>query len=204
MAVLDTLRAAGLNTVYVETDNSNPDVYKAVSGQMTSEICNLDAEAGYIRLGDIIEAHRESCIVVNTAARATDALIEHSGILTDVSKELGRDLIMLWPINRQRDSLELLRKFLDHAQSQSYAAVFAVLNTYFGAADKFTRYLSSKIKDRVTGTVVFPELNDMVSDKLTDNRLAIWNADEQLTIAARSVLRRFRDAAHAALQPVYG
>lgn len=202
MALLDALRAAKLEAVYVETDDSNPDVYKAVSEQVTSEICNLDAEAGYIKLGEIVESHNSAYIVVNTAARATDALIEHGGIVSDVAKELARDLIMLWPINRQRDSLELLRKFLDHAQP--YAAVYALLNTYFGAADKFTRYLSSKLKDRVTGTMVFPELNDVVSDKLADNRLATWNADDKLTIAERSVLRRFRDASRAALQPVYG
>jgi hypothetical protein len=202
MAGVDALRSSAHETIYVETDDSNPDVYKAVEKEVPSEICNLDDEAGYVRLGGIIESHTEAYIVINTAARATDSLIKHSGILHDVAHELNRELVMVWPVNRQRDSLELLRQFLDG--SEPYSAVFGLLNTYFGPAEKFTRYLSSKLKDRVTGTITFPELNDLVADKLTDNRLATWNADEKLTIAERSVLRRFRDASRAALQPVYG
>jgi len=202
MATLDALRSSAHETIYVETDDSNPDVYKAVEKQISSEICNLDDEAGYVRLGGIIESRTDAHIVINTAARATNSLIKHSCILRDVAHELSRELVMVWPVNRQRDSLELLRQFLD--SGEPYSAVFGLLNTYFGPAEKFTRYLSSKLKDRVAGTLVFPELNDLVADKLTDNRLATWNADDKLTIAERSVLRRFRDAARAALEPVYG
>ena len=200
MSVLDLLRVKENETVYVESDDSNPDVYKAVNKQIKSEICNLDDETGYINLGGIIEANSNACIVVNTAARAMAGIIEHGVILTEVVEELGRELVMLWPVNRQRDSLELLKNFLDNAQG--YKSTYAVLNTYFGGAEKFTRYESSKIKGRVTGTIVFPELNDLVSDKLTDARMPSWS-DENLTIAERSALRKYRDASSKALGVVY-
>ena len=93
------------------------------------------------------------------------------------------------------------------------------VNTYFGMAEKFSRYFAPltedeqkdttrkpKLRERVTGTIVFPELNDLVADKLTDNRLALWNADDsgKLTLAERSALRRFREASKTALEVIYG
>jgi len=197
-AVVDCLLSHGQQVVLVESDDSNPDTYKSLGKLVTAELCNLDREEGFIKLGSIIEAHPDACIVVNTAARATASMVEHGGILADVARELGRELVMLWPINRQRDSIELLKSFLDGATG--YSATYALLNTYFGAAEKFSRFQASKQKERVTGAFAFPELSDLVADKLIDNRLALGNADAVLSIAERSALRRYREAAGSALK----
>ena len=217
MAMIDALQTDGKNIVVVESDDSNPDVYKTVNKLVPCETCNLDDQSGYIRLGGIIEQNKNTCIVVNTAARATSGIVEHSGILADVARELGRDLIMLWPINRQRDSLELLKTFLDKAKG--YSETHTVINTYFGPEEKFMRYnipltedeqkdenRQPKIRERVTGTIIFPELNDLVADKLIGERLALWTADKngKLTISERSVLRQFRESAKKALEVIYG
>lgn len=200
LALIDALLSAEHSPLYVETDQSNPDVYKSVHELVTSEIANLDDESGWIKLGGIVEAHPKACVVINTAARMTDSLIEHGNILADVARELNRSWVMLWPLNRQRDGLELLKRFLD--AEQGYKATYPVLNTYFGKDNNFARYHASKLKDRVSGTIVFPELNDVVADKITDARLALWNADKSLTIAERSALHKYRTAARAALEPV--
>ena len=192
----------GEQVVLIESDDSNPDTHKSLNKLVTSELCNLDTEEGFIKLGGIIEANKDACIVVNTAARATSSIVKHGGILSDVVKELGRELVMLWPMNRQRDSIELLKSFLDGTSGfggSGYRATYALLNTYFGVAEKFSRFQTSKQKDRVTGTLIFPELNDLVSDKLIDNRLALSNAESVLSIAERSALRRYREAANDVL-----
>ena len=196
-SVVDLLLSKGEQVVLIESDDSNPDTYKTLKNLITSELCNLDTEEGFIKLGGIIEANKDACIVVNTAARATSSIVEHGGILSDVVKELGRELVMLWPMNRQRDSIELLKSFLDG--TSGYSATYALLNTYFGVAEKFSRFQTSKQKDRVTGTLIFPELNDLVSDKLIDNRLALSNAESVLSIAERSALRRYRESANGVL-----
>jgi hypothetical protein len=201
MALLDALLHAENKPVYVETDDSNPDVYKSVNKLVTSELCNLDDESGWIKLGGIIEANPKTNIVVNTAAGITDSLVEHGRILTDVANALKMKLVMLWPLNRQRDGLELLKNFLD--SGQEYAATYALLNTYFGKEERFVRYHSTKLKDRVTDTIVFPELNDLLADKITDARMALWNADTNLGIAEQSALHKYRTAARSALGPVY-
>lgn len=202
MALVDALLEKGEQVLLVESDDSNPDTYKALKNIVPCEICNMDTEEGYIKLGGIIEEKSKDCIVVNTAARATAGLMKHGAIIADVAKEMNRELIMLWPINRQRDSLELLNEFLSNAQG--YKAIYAVLNTYFGDARKFLRFNESKLKTKVTGSIEFPELNDLVADKIVDERLALSNADPKLKIAERSALRRYREAAHKALEVIYG
>ncbi|MGC9129157.1 MAG: hypothetical protein ACP5GA_10580, partial [Acidithiobacillus sp.] len=191
----------GEQIVLVESDDSNPDAYKALNGIVPCEICNMDDEAGYIKLGNIIEANGKACLVVNTAARATAGMVQHGGIIVDVARELKRDLVMLWPINRQRDSLELLNDFVENAQG--YTAIYAVLNTYFGDPKNFARFHASKLKTRIR-FLEFPALNDLLADKLVDNRLALSNADAKLQIAERSALRRYREAAKQAFEVVYG
>ena len=199
IGVVDMLLSSGKKVVLIESDDSNPDAYKALNTLTKSEICNLDTEEGYIELCNIIESSKDAYVVVNTAARATDGILKHGGIVTDTVKELNRELIMLWPINRQRDSLELLKEFLD--ESEGYKATYTIKNTYFGEPLKFSRYDNSKIKDRVTGTINFPELNDNLSDKLNEKRWSLSNA-EGLTIAERSVLQRYKNSIKDVLESI--
>lgn len=201
MAAVDVLLARGENVVLIESDDSNPDVYKALNALVQSVVLNLDGEDGYLSLCNVIESNPDACVIVNTAARATNAIIKHGGIVADTAKELKRELVMLWTMNRQRDSVELLRDVLDGTEG-GFTAMHAVLNTYWGAPEKFMRFNNSKQKNRVKSVVVFPELNDMVSDKMNDERLALSNADAGMTIAERSVLARFRKAANEALNGV--
>lgn len=193
MGVIDTLLTSGEQVVLVESDDSNPDTYKALNKIVKSEICNLDNEDGFINLGNIIEQNPAAYIVVNSAARATKGIIAHGGIIADVAREQKRELVMLWPINRQRDSVELLKEFLD-GTGDMYDATFVLKNTYFGTAEKFSRFDASTQKGRVTGTLEYPELNDLLADKIIDKRLAFSNATDGLTISERSVLTRFRNA----------
>lgn len=201
MAAVDVLMTRGESVVLIESDDSNPDVYKALNGLVQSVVLNLDGEDGYLSLCNVIESNPKAFFVVNTAARATKPIIEHGGIVVDTARVMKRELVMLWAMNRQRDSIELLRDFLDGV-GNDFTKTHAVLNTYWGAPEKFMRFNNSKQKERVTSAIAFPELNDMVSDKLNDNRLALSNAEAGMTIAERSVLSRFRKAANEALNGV--
>lgn len=204
-ALVDLLLVKGEKVVLVESDDSNPDTYKSLNGVASSAaICGLDDEAGYIKLTDTIADNEDACIVINTAARVTVSLIKYGDIFIDEAKKQNREVVMLWAMNRQRDSVELLKEFLD-GSNNSYAATYAILNTYFGASEKFTRYAESKQRQRVTDTIIFPDLNDTVADKVIDNRLAL-NAAEVvggvLSTGERSALNRYRLVAHRALEVV--
>ena len=71
--------------------------------------------------------------MINTAARNNLAVKQYGETLDSSLQELGSQLVALWVINRQRDSLELLREFIDAVPK---AAVHVVRNGYFGDEKK--------------------------------------------------------------------
>lgn len=221
-AVVDTLLyAEGANgnadqIFVIETDTSNPDVFKVykehssngkqdtwsrVKGAPEVISIALDDESGFVLAGNAIEDldHAKiQYVVVNSAARTTDSFVRYESFLRDVATQSGMDCRMLWLINRQRDSLELLKQWMDAVKKTSWKTT-VVRNTYFGSPDKFLRFNDGPLKNRVHAVVDLPELTDLVADKLVANRLGLWNAGEQLSVAERSALARFRLEAHAAL-----
>jgi hypothetical protein len=54
--------------------------------------------------------------------------------------------VTLWVINRQRDSLELLKEYME---SLPGSTVHVVRNTYFGDQGKFELYNGSKMRKTV-------------------------------------------------------
>lgn len=200
LGVIDLLLARGEHVTIIEGDNSNPDVAKVVNGQPNTQVyaADMDSDDGYILMANAIEGAR-GYVIINTPARGLTPLIEHWAIIDDVAKATKRETVILFPVNRQRDSLELLRRQIDGSQG---APVFAVLNTYFGSPEKFTLFNGSRVKTDCSGVLNWPEMNDRISDRLTNDRIRLSDADAHFTIAERSVIRRYRADVNAALNGV--
>jgi hypothetical protein len=111
LALVDYLRRMDVNVVLVETDTSNPDVMKAVHDEIECASCDLDDVSGWIDFVNFCDTHRDAMVIVNTAARSQAGVAQYGGTLASTLDELARRLVVLWVINRQRDSLELLLKF---------------------------------------------------------------------------------------------
>ena len=131
MALVDSLVESDHDVLMIEGDDSNPDAWKALNKLVKCEVCNLDKETGYIALGGLIEKYPESVVVVNTSAKSTRSLIDHDGIINDVCQAMKRDVSILWPINRQRDCIELLTDLVEGSTLANNAKVYALINTYF-------------------------------------------------------------------------
>lgn len=192
MSVLDLI---GVAATLIETDTSNPDVAKAYASTNAMQAINLDERAGWIDLVNLADA-TEAPLVINGAARSVDGL-KNATILGGALEELGRELIVLFVMSRTRDSLELLADHRDILPA-SVAKTWAVLNSYFGTPEKFTRYMDSNQRREIeaqTGTLVFPDLADRVVDQLNHERLTIAKAAEIMTIGNRMELQRWRKAA---------
>ena len=117
---------------------------------------------------------------------------KYGATLKETLGELQRSLTALWVINRQRDSVELLRAFLDVFPD---ALVHVCRNLYFGEADKFELYNESKTRKAIEQngrTLDFPELANWVADKLYSERLPIWEALAGLPLGDRAELLRWR------------
>jgi hypothetical protein len=193
MAVIDLIREQGKSVVLVECDNSNPDVWKSHKDELTSELVNLDEADGWIRLLNICDSNRDKVVIVNTAARNNTAVSRFGSTLNDSLDELNRDLVALWVINRQRDTLELLREF---ASAIPRAVLHIVRNGYFGEERKFELYNSSPMRADIEGrggkSITLPDLADRVADDLYSKHLSVAKASRVLPLGDRAELARWK------------
>ena len=196
MAMVDYLVDNGESVLLIDSDTSNPDVWKAyekVEG-VESELVNLDEADGWIQLVNLCDSKPDSIVVVNTAARNNKGVSAYGETLNSTLAELKRKLVTIWVINRQRDSLELLKEYMDAIPN---AEVHVVRNGYFGDDKKFELYNGSKLRgsvERAGGkSLTFPDLADRVSDDIYSKRLPISKALKDLPIGNRAELTRWRN-----------
>ncbi len=203
MATVDYLQERGESVVLIESDTSNPDVWKAYNGSTETELINLDEADGWIQLVNLCDSKPESIIVINTAARNNRGVSAYGETLNSTLAELNRKLVTLWVINRQRDSLELLKEFMSAIPN---ADVHVVRNGHFGEEKKFELYNSSKVRtaveERGGQSVTFPDMADRVSDDIYSKRLSIAAALKELPIGNRAELNRWRNEAKKVLEAV--
>ena len=203
MALVNHLSQAGEEVFLIDADTSNPDVWKCYEGEIASELVNLDEADGWIRFVNICDENKGSAVVVNTAARNNSGVASYGKTLSQSLEELERQLVTLWVINRQRDSLELLQDYID-AIPNSTVHVFK--NGYFGADAKFELYNGSKVKKSVEAkggsSLLFPDMADRVSDDIYSNRLSIAKAWQTMPIGNRAELRRWLEEVDKVFGPV--
>ncbi len=202
-AMLDYLLAKEVSVALIESDTSNPDVWKAYKDFVPVELINLDESDGWVDLVDACDQHRDRVVVVNTAARNNLAVRDYAQTLASCLEDLRSKLVALWMINRQRDSLGLLTEFV---QAVPTADVHVVRNGYFGAEDKFDLYNSSHVRQSIERrggkSVTFPHLANRVADDLCAQRLALSVAAKSLPIGNRAELGRWRSEVRKVLSEV--
>ena len=193
MATIDYLQDKDEKVLLIESDTSNPDVWKSYKDSATTELVNLDDADGWIHLINLCDSSPESIVVINTAARNNKGVSAYGETLNSTLAELKRKLVTLWVINRQRDSLELLKEYMDAVPN---AEVHIVRNGHYGDEKKFELYNGSKLRtaveERGGQSVTFPDLADRVSDDIYIKRLSIAIALKELPLGNRAELARWR------------
>jgi hypothetical protein len=194
IALLDFLQAHHCAPFLVETDTSVPDVFKTYGEAVGGELVNLDEREGWIDLVNLVESRPESTIVINTGARNQSGIANFGRTLAKALPQLDRELVVLWMIDRKRESLELLSDF---TEALPEADVHVVRNLYLGAERKFELFNGSKMKAAIEAkggkSLNFPELADRVTDAMNKARLTIANAVAELSLGDRMELERWRD-----------
>src|SRR6478735_4168370 len=203
MTLLDFLQAGRQEPFLVETDTSVPDVFKTYQEETAGELVNLDEREGWIELVNLVESRPENTIVVNTGARNQTGVSNFGRTLSKALGELGRKLVVLWMIDRKRESLELLSDFMAAIPE---AEVHVVRNLYLGGEKKFELYNASKMKAgieaRGSKSVNLPELADRVTDAMNKGRMTIAKATGELSLGDRMELERWREECAAVLSQV--
>ncbi|PTB19104.1 protein mobD [Trinickia symbiotica] len=204
LALADHLQRRDTHAVLVETDTSNPDVMKALRDEMKCAAYDLDDADGWIGFVNFCDTHRGAAVIVNTAARNQTGVARYGGTLARTLEELERQLVVLWVINRQRDSLELLHIF---GQTFPDTVTHVVRNGYFGTPDKFVLYHESQLRRSIETkgrSIDFPDLADRVADELRSQRISIRKAAETMQIGQRAELFRWRELCDAMFAKVIG
>ena len=203
MAVVDCLLTLGESVLLIESDTGNPDVWKAYQETTRTALLDLDTAAGWIELVNLCDAWPDHVVVVNTAARNNKGVSAYGETLNGTLVELGRKLVTLWVINRQRDSLELLKEYM---RAIAEGDLHVVRNCHFGEEAKFELYNRSNLKglieERGGLSLNFPDLADRVSDDLYSNRMSIDKAAREMPIGNRAELARWRVEVKKALGDV--
>ncbi|MGF6641338.1 P-loop NTPase [Paraburkholderia sp. MM6662-R1] len=202
LALAHYLQRQDIHAVLVETDTSNPDVMKALRDEFTCAAYDLDDADGWIGFVNFCDMHRSAAVIVNTAARNQTGVTRYGSTLARTLDELGRELVVLWVINRQRDSLELLHIF---GQTFPDTVTHVVRNGYFGAPDKFALYQESQLRKTIETkgrSLDFPDLADRVADELRSQRVSIRRAAETMHIGQRAELFRWRELCDAMFSKV--
>jgi len=203
MAVVDMLADMGQKILLVESDTANPDTWKAHKEQHDAILIDLDKGDGWVELVNICNDKPEHVVVINTAARNNKGVSQYGVTLQSTLAELQRRLVTLWVVNRQRDSLELLRDYLD---AITEGDTHVIRNGYFGSTEKFELFNNSKIRqvieERGGKSLTLPDLADRVSDDLYSKRLSISAAMRELPIGNRAELMRWRAETRKALGAV--
>lgn len=180
----------------IETDTSNPDAAKILHSnddEKNIEIkpVSLDKIDGWIELINTLERSQKD-VVINTAARSIDGIKKFSPTLISVLDELKLELCSFWVINRQRDSLELLKEY----SKTIPGTLHVVRNNYFGSPEQFDLYNSSALAKELSGrgkTLDFPDLADRVADDIYSKRLSIQKASAEMPLGNKAELNRWRN-----------
>ena len=197
IALVDSLEQAGVKAIVIESDTANPDVWKMYKDEIECRLIDLDDANGWIDLVNACDEFKDHVVVINTAARNNKGVVAYGETLNSTLVELGRELTTLWVINRQRDSLELLKEYRDALPGTK---VHVIRNGYFGNEQKFELYNFSKTREMIESeggkSLLLPDLADRVSDDLYSKRLSVSRAMTELPIGNRAELSRWRrDAA---------
>ena len=198
MALVDFLQRRGSHVLLIETDTSNPDVSRSYRDSAETKQLNLDTHGGWTALIKACADRPQSTAVINGAPRDHRGINKYGQMLSGSLRDLQRRLVTLWVINTQRDSLEMLKKFMTAIPG---SAVHVLRNGYFGESYQFELYNTSDLRKRVESdggkSVTFPYLARRVVDDVFSIPMRIDTAMKELPITNRAELERWRRAVGA-------
>jgi hypothetical protein len=181
-----------------ETDSSNPDVgrlYQKTKGVLAKGQLLDEDDSGWMRMIDTIAETRARNIVINSMAASNLGIQSHGGLLDNniLDGQLDVRFSVLWVMNRNKDSVVLLKDFLRWMKS---AVVYPVLNLYFGKEEEFVFYHSARdiqemVLERGGRPFLFPSLNDLIADRLYTDEINLEELPSHLKLGMRTGLERW-------------
>ena len=182
----------------IETDSSNPDVgrlYQRTNGVISRGYFLNEEDSAWMTMVDTIAKTSARHIIVNSMAASNLGIQNHGALLDNniLNGRLDVRFNVLWVMNRNKDSVVLLKDFLTWMKS---ALVYPVLNLYFGKEEEFVFYraasdIQQMIFERGGRSIVFPSLNDLIADRLYTDEINLEELPEHLGLGMLTGLERW-------------
>ena len=187
MLGLHAFISKGIIPTLVETDTSNPDVYKTYQKKEneSDEKCkvlayNIDDKDSWImcmnQIYEIQEKH-QGPVIINSAARDDKTLAENGATLN-----IFPNLKTLWVINKHKDSIEQLKLYIEIVKSP----ICVIKNGIHGEEYSFDIFNKFNEKYKLSN-IYLPVLFQELTDRLYNNREPYHVAMEHLSIFGRAL-----------------
>jgi len=195
----------GSSVLLIETDIDNPDVAKGMGSEVDAVVtADTRHEDGWRTILNTLESSPSSVTIINAGARDLDTLRLYGEYLRMGAEAIGADLIVLWVISHERDSLVALRDFLQFHTG----TVWVVGNRFFEEAGTFALYHDSKLREDIErrggGLVLFPILPRSLAFAIKSDRTSPASLIGKAPLFDRIVLERWRNLCTDAFVPILG
>ena len=188
----------------VESDSANSDFSSAfLSTKNPPKIAHisLDSEAGFRQL-IAFATSQNSDVIVNSPAGFVSFIRTHGSAFEGALLANNLPMITYWPINRERDSMNALKQFIDHIT----LPCIPVRNLVFGEPDEFELFNHSRLKESLDEkqnlTINMPALASRCAVQLRNERWTISTGLNKSSFSNRIELFRWRTAMHDELARV--
>ncbi|MFJ3317172.1 division plane positioning ATPase MipZ [Herbaspirillum huttiense] len=166
---IDALLHAEGSVAVVDGDTRNPDVVRMFEGMVATKSCNLRTDDGWMDLFDFVFEHKDKAVVISMPGGIGGQMATKGAEFCASMAQLNRPLHLVWVINRQVDSINLLIE-ANNTIGQWLHSQSVVKNCFYGDGRKFIRWDESEtrklIEKKAGKTFELAELNERVVDKL--------------------------------------
>lgn len=119
------------NCIVIETDDSNPDVYKSSEGKVHElHAISLREKSGWLKLIDALEtADKRKHVVINCQAADKASFSSFSTLLGQALEMLNREATIFCTLDKDVDGANLLASMLK--TKPAHTTIHAILNKHF-------------------------------------------------------------------------
>lgn len=202
-AIAYQLMCSGSLPRVIDTDVSNPDLWKSHASVLICECLSLQDEDGFVSIARrLADRGIDDQILISCGAGLVETFVENAPILDLAAKRADRPLLVVSPIDQDIDSCNHLP---DLIEAMPNATVFVVRPRHFGRPESFRAFNESKLGQAMIAdnrVIDLPAIPDAIMRRFKSQRLSfaeIVALDDEAETAALDI---WSPRAAAALAPL--
>lgn len=193
----------GWRPFVIDTDVSNPDLFKSHSERLTVECIALDNEDGFVSVARrLADPKIQEPILISCGAGLVEVFLENAPVLDLAASRAQRPLIVVSPIDLDIDSFIHLD---DIVEAMPGARVFVVRPRHYGRPRDFVAFASSEIGEsfiKQQRVIDMPALPASLARRFKTDRMSLMDVRDHDDPAETSALDIWSPKAAAALAPI--